>query len=67
MRWWFKIVKDHSSEVSMTCGRVVVQAENKGEASKKFLQISLAEGQHFGMLIHGPYDSQAEAETATAG
>jgi len=66
MAWFFCIVKDHSGEISMTCGRVVVEAETKEGAIKKLSAVDVGDGCHKGMLTHGPYVSKEVAETAPA-
>lgn len=50
----------------MTCGRIVVEAETKENASRKIAEVDIGEDCHKGMLIHGPYESEQVAETAPA-
>ncbi len=65
MAWYFCVVKDHGSgEVSMGCGRVVVEAETKEEARKMLSAVDVGDDCHKGMLTHGPYVSKEVAETA---
>ena len=65
MTWFFCIVKDHSGEVSMTCGRVVVEAGDKDGAVREIAKVDVGEGCHKGRLVHGPYETKEIAENAS--
>lgn len=71
MPWFFRLVKDESSEAGVMplSDRIYVEADNIIGARAQFAgeELVLSEGQDFiGERIYGPFTSRQEAEQAVA-
>ena len=64
--WWFAIVKEPCDGIAMNCGRIVVSADTEEAARSKINERAskLPGGQYVGLVTHGPYNSEEQANSA---
>lgn len=66
--WWFKAVKEDIGGISITSGRLVVEAVSPDDANEKIRCIVggwKSNNYYTGFSLHGPYYSEEEAYKAS--